>query len=102
MSVRLPAYVGWMASPWKTAKRVLPPSRTADKLRVIRPTHWRDVAKQMVHAWNEGMQTLCSPKVAPHFRGLDTAIAEAGFSGPRKPERSREVIGRSELLAKKH
>ena len=29
------------------------------------------------------------------------AIEEAGFSGPRKPEHSREVIGRSELLAKK-
>ena len=63
---------------------------------------WRDVAKHMVHAWNEGMETLRSPKAAPHFRGLNTAIEEAGFSGPRKPERSREVIGRSELLAKKH
>lgn len=62
---------------------------------------WRDVAKQIVHAWNEGMETLRSPKAAPHLRGLDSAIAEAGFSGPRKPERSREVIGRSELLAKK-
>lgn len=60
---------------------------------------WRDVAKQMVHAWNEGMETLRSPRAAPHFRGLDTAITEAGFSGPRAPERSREQIGRSELLA---
>ena len=56
----------------------------------------------MVYAWNEGMETLRSPKAAPHLRGLDTAIEEAGFSGPRKPERSREVIGRSELLATKH
>lgn len=64
-------------------------------------TCWRDVAKQVGHAWNEGMQTLRSPKAAPHFRGQDNAIAEAGFSGPRKPERSREVIGRSELLTKK-
>jgi serine/threonine-protein kinase HipA len=55
----------------------------------------------MLHAWNEGMETLRSPKAGPHFRGLDTAIAEAGFSGPRKPERSRELIDRSELLAKK-
>jgi len=44
---------------------------------------------------------LSSQQAATHFRGLDTAIEEAGFSGPRKPERSREVIGRSELLAKK-
>jgi serine/threonine-protein kinase HipA len=62
---------------------------------------WRDVAKHMVHAWNEGMETLRSPKAAPHFRGLDSAIEDAGLSAPRKPERSREVIGRSELLAKK-
>jgi len=47
------------------------------------------------------METLRSPKAAPHFRGLDTAIENAGLSGPRKPARSREVIGRSALLAKK-
>nr|WP_314874441.1 type II toxin-antitoxin system HipA family toxin [uncultured Pseudomonas sp.] len=63
---------------------------------------WRDVAKAMVHAWNEGMETLRSAKAAPHLRGLNAAIEEAGFSGPRKPESSREVVGRSELLAKKH
>jgi len=63
---------------------------------------WRDVAKHMVHAWNEGMETLRSPKAAPHFRGLDAAIEEAGSSEPRKPERSREVVGRSELLANKY
>ncbi|MCQ9393000.1 type II toxin-antitoxin system HipA family toxin [Pseudomonas viridiflava] len=62
---------------------------------------WRDVAKHMVHAWNEGMETLRSSKAAPHFRGLDTFIEEAGLSGPSKLERSRDVIGRSELLAKK-
>lgn len=60
---------------------------------------WRDVAKDMVHAWNEGMETLRSARAAPQFRGLDSAIAEAGFSGPRAPESSRELIGRSELLA---
>lgn len=63
---------------------------------------WRDVAKQMVHAWNEGMETLRSTKPAPHFRGLDVAIAEAGFSAPHKPERSQVTIGRSALLANKH
>jgi serine/threonine-protein kinase HipA len=40
---------------------------------------WRDVAKQMVHAWNQGMETLRSAKAAPHLRGLDTAIADAGY-----------------------
>ena len=62
---------------------------------------WRDVAKHMVHAWSDGMETLRSAKAAPQLRGLDAAIEKAGFSGPRKPERSGEVIGRSELLAKK-
>jgi serine/threonine-protein kinase HipA len=62
---------------------------------------WREVAKNMVHAWNVGMEALRSPKAAPHFRGLDAAIAGAGFSGPGKPERSGEVIGRSELLGKR-
>lgn len=60
---------------------------------------WCEVAKHMVRAWNEGMETLRSLKAAPHFRGLDSAIEGAGFSGPSKPERSREVIDRSELLA---
>lgn len=62
---------------------------------------WRDVAKHMVHAWSDGMETLRSAKAAPQLRGLDAAIVEAGFSGPRKPERSGNVMGRSELLAKK-
>jgi serine/threonine-protein kinase HipA len=60
---------------------------------------WRDVAKHMVHAWNEGMETLRSAKSAPHLRGLDFAISEAGFSGPRAADNGRVQIGRSELLA---
>ncbi|WP_296258260.1 MULTISPECIES: type II toxin-antitoxin system HipA family toxin [unclassified Pseudomonas] len=60
---------------------------------------WRDVAKHMVHAWNQGMETLRSAKTAVHFRGLDEAITEAGFSGPRSAESGRVQIGRSELLA---
>lgn len=60
---------------------------------------WRDIAKQMVHAWNDGMQTLRSAKAAPHLRKLDAAIHEAGFSGPMTPEDNRVQFGRSELLA---
>lgn len=47
------------------------------------------------------METVRSTKAAAHFRGFDSAIEDAGLSGPRKPERSRDVIGRSELLAKR-
>lgn len=62
-------------------------------------SRWRPVAKQMVHAWNEGMASLHEPKKSVAFRGLDTAIAAAGFSGPEPPEKNRVTIGRSELLA---
>lgn len=60
---------------------------------------WRDVAKHMVHAWNQGMETLRSTKAAPHLRGSEAAITEAGFSGPRAAQSGRVQIGRSELLA---
>ncbi len=60
---------------------------------------WRPMAKQMVHAWNDGMASLRDPKRAVAFRGLDAAIAEAGFSDPQPPETDRVAIGRSELLA---
>lgn len=51
------------------------------------------VAKQMVHAWNEGMGSLRSPKRSVVFSGLDEAIAQAGFSEPEKAEMGREVLG---------
>lgn len=60
---------------------------------------WRPVAKQMVHAWNEGMASLRAPKKSIALRGLDAAIAAAGFSDPEPPEQTRVTIGRSELLA---
>src|SRR5690606_24018887 len=59
---------------------------------------WRDVAKQMVHAWNEGMSSLRSAKRTTQLRGLDAAIAAAGFSDPEPPERTRLKVGQSELL----
>jgi serine/threonine-protein kinase HipA len=60
---------------------------------------WRSVAKQMVHAWNEGMSSLRVPKKSVELRGLDAAITAAGFSDPETPEQARVTIGRSELLA---
>lgn len=61
---------------------------------------WHVVATQMVHAWNDGMASLRSPKSPVAFRGLDEAIAQAGLSTPARPEKGREVIGRSELLVR--
>ena len=62
-------------------------------------SRWRPVAKQMVHAWNQGMATLRDPNLMVGFAGLDAEIAAAGFSDPAPPERSRKIVGRSELLA---
>lgn len=38
---------------------------------------WHVVAKQMVHAWDDGMASLRSPKRSVVFRGLNEAIAQA-------------------------
>lgn len=62
---------------------------------------WRNVAKQMLHAWDEGMTSLRSPKKSLQFKGLKPAIEAAGFSAPEPAERAREVIGRSPLLRKR-
>ncbi|MBW8829373.1 MAG: HipA domain-containing protein [Burkholderiales bacterium] len=46
---------------------------------------WREVAKNMVHAWNDGMEAVRSPKPNVALRGLTAAIEEARFSEPDKP-----------------
>ena len=60
---------------------------------------WHDIAKQMLHAWNEGMSSLRSTRGEAKYRGLGDAIHAAGFSDPTPPERP-QAIGRSELLRK--
>lgn len=60
---------------------------------------WRWIAKQMLHAWNEGMASLRSTKQAVRFKSLSSAIKAAGFSDPEPADTSKQVIGRSELLA---
>lgn len=60
---------------------------------------WRWIARQMLHAWNEGMASLRSAKPSTEFRTLSPIIESAGFSDADKPESARVVIGRSELLA---
>lgn len=61
---------------------------------------WHPVAKHMVHAWNDGMASLRNPKSSVAFKGLNEAIAQAGFSEPEKLKSEQEAIGRSELLGK--
>ncbi|MFT3755718.1 MAG: type II toxin-antitoxin system HipA family toxin [Pseudoxanthomonas sp.] len=62
-------------------------------------SRWRDIAKHMVHAWNEGMASLRDTKISVSVHGLSAAIEAAGFSDPPLPQTRGEVIGRSELLA---
>ena len=63
---------------------------------------WRMIAKQMLHAWDDGMSALRSPRKSPQFKGLKPALAAAGFSAAEPPERSREVIGHSPLLGRRN
>ncbi|WP_176060835.1 type II toxin-antitoxin system HipA family toxin [Paraburkholderia sp. BCC1876] len=65
-------------------------------------TQWHNVAKQMLHAWDDGMSSLRSPKKSLQFKGLKPAIDAAGFSAPEPAQRAREVIGRSPLLGERH
>lgn len=60
---------------------------------------WRAVAKQMVHAWDDGITLLRDPKKTVVATGLGDAIVAAGFSDPEPPEPPTTTIGRSELLA---
>ncbi|WP_438859558.1 type II toxin-antitoxin system HipA family toxin [Achromobacter spanius] len=60
---------------------------------------WRWIAKQMVHAWNDGMCGLRSSKLDARYRSLDAAISEAGYEAADAPLDTSRVIGRSEGLA---
>jgi len=61
---------------------------------------WHNVAKGMVHAWNEGMASLRSVRREKHLKGLTAHIEAAGFSGAPRPEPPR-TTGHSELLARR-
>ncbi len=61
---------------------------------------WRPVAKNMMHAWNDGMEALRSVKPDASLRELTSKIDEAKFSGPDKRP-AEEKRGRSPLLPKR-
>jgi serine/threonine-protein kinase HipA len=63
-------------------------------------TRWHGTARQMLHAWNDGIESLRNPKKAIVTNALGDAISAAGFSDAAPAENSKESIGRSELLAK--
>lgn len=59
---------------------------------------WTGIATQMVHAWNDGMCALRSPKQEKQYKGLSQAIEASGFGPPEAAEK-QGALGRSELLA---
>jgi serine/threonine-protein kinase HipA len=62
---------------------------------------WQEVARQMLHAWNDGMESLRSTKANAQLRPLTSHLAAAGISGPDPVHQERVVIGRSDLLARR-
>lgn len=75
-----------------TGKEVI--ARARDRL------EWRDVARNMVHAWNDGMEALRSVKPDASKRELTSSIDNAKFSEPDKPP-PREKHGHSPLLPRR-
>lgn len=59
---------------------------------------WHTIAKQMLHAWNEGMASLRSARSEKSLKQLTPHIEAGGFSNPEPPEPA-QVVGRSEGLA---
>lgn len=60
---------------------------------------WHTIAKNMVHAWNQGMSSLRDPRMPTRFMSLTDDIERAGFSDadpPAKPARLDEssLLGR--------
>jgi serine/threonine-protein kinase HipA len=68
--------------------------------RAAERSEWRGVAKNMVHAWNDGMESLRTVKPDASLRELTSSIDEARLSEPGKSP-AEEKQGRSQLLPKR-
>lgn len=60
---------------------------------------WKDTIRHMLHAWNDGMESLRSAKPRPDLRPLDAALANEGMQDRDRPAKAT-VIGKSELIGK--
>lgn len=60
---------------------------------------WKDIIRHMLHAWNDGMESLRSAKPRPELRPLEAVLAAEGMQDRDKPAKAT-VIGKSELLGK--
>lgn len=61
---------------------------------------FRDIGKNMLHAWNEGMAAVRDPRRPVEAKKLTKTIEKAGFSGPTRAT-SKGRSGRSPLLGKR-
>jgi serine/threonine-protein kinase HipA len=59
---------------------------------------WRDITKHMLHAWNEGVNSLQQSKLVQVSGTIEGLIDAEGFSGIRKHKEAKVSYGRSELL----
>lgn len=59
---------------------------------------WRETTKYMLHAWNEGINSLQHTKSAQVIGPIEKLLDEEGFSGMRKHTEDKVSYGRSELL----
>lgn len=59
---------------------------------------WREMTKHMLHAWNEGINSLQHTKSVQVIGPIEELLDEEGFSGMRKHKEDKVSYGRSELL----
>ncbi|MEG3134070.1 type II toxin-antitoxin system HipA family toxin [Rouxiella sp. T17] len=59
---------------------------------------WRDLTKHMLHAWNDGINSLRNSKFQQEACGIKALIENAEFSGIRVLVKDKTHYGRSELL----
>jgi len=59
---------------------------------------WREMTKHMLHAWNEGMNSLRQTKSPQVSSVIEVLLDEEGFSGILKHKEEKVSYGRSELL----
>lgn len=63
-------------------------------------TEWHGVAKNMAHAWNQGMSSIRDQRTPKRFMGLSAAIERAGFSGADEMPKGARV-DESPLMARR-
>jgi serine/threonine-protein kinase HipA len=64
-------------------------------------SRWSQMTANMLHAWNDGMESLRSPKKNVGLRPLTAAIQAADLPNAEPALHERSIIGRSPLLGQR-